>query len=38
MSHEEERVNIAHNGHKKVKELFCYDTKLKEIFAISELL
>lgn len=38
MNHEEERVQIAYNGHKKVKELFCYDNKLKEIFAISGLL
>ena len=38
MNYEEERVQIAHNGHKKVKELFRYDTKLKEIFAISGLL
>ena len=38
LKHEEERLTIAHNGQEKVKALFGYEGRLKDMFAIAELL
>lgn len=37
LQHEEERKRIAENGYKKVKALFGYEGRLRELFAIAEL-
>lgn len=38
LSHEEERLAIAHNGREKVKALFGYENRLKEILTTAGLL
>lgn len=38
LKHDDERIAIAHNGHKKVKEFHNYRTRLNEIFSIAGLI
>lgn len=35
LEHEDERLQIARNGYKKVKDLYSYDMRLKEMFRIA---
>ena len=38
LKHDDERIAIANNGHKKVKEFHNYKTRLNEIFNIAGLI